>query len=63
MLHANLPHLLSFADKIPLQINVFILQLAYLTNAGNYAPVPTRGARQDDYVSLSSDNTLVRVDL
>ena len=27
-----------------------VLQLAYFSDAGNYAPVPMRGRKQDDYV-------------
>ena len=30
-----------------------VLQLAYFPYAGNYAPVPTRGGKQDDYISLA----------
>ena len=29
-----------------------VLQLTYLTNAGNYAPMPTGRGKQGDYVSL-----------
>ena len=34
-----------------------MFRLAYFPNAGNYASVPTRGGKQDDYVS--DDNTML----
>ena len=43
---------MTFSIAFYFMQNGGLLQLAYLTNAGNYAPVPTRGGKQDDNVSL-----------
>ena len=44
------------ANDVSQRVNMFggarLLRLAYFPDAGNYSPVPTRGGKQDGYVSF-----------